>query len=282
LTDVLRYKFEPDDPAVRENALRARDRILAMPEPEPGYTEFGTRMVTDAYLVHALGEDDRRACLNKLLRVAEDPREAATNRQEALDAARNLVIGEEPSVKNMVFGRSQEFVSGHRDGSAHDDLTGPAHPLSAFRISIGTATLRGHGLRLAAAAADNDDERSWVRWQAVGLFQAAEPSLVQQAALVLSELPRASIEEIDANLLAAHDHFAVRQVGAILSMRQPARYRRTALRLAEDKDPRVRRTLAEAAARASATASDDVRDALTVLAADIRYSVRVAASLPVA
>jgi HEAT repeat protein len=69
----------------------------------------------------------------------------------------------------------------------------------------------------------------------------------------------------------------VRQLSAILSMQHPDRYRRTALRLAEDEDPRVRRTLAEAAARTRTTAPDDVKDVLTVLASDDRYSVRAAA-----
>jgi hypothetical protein len=277
MTDVLRYELDPGDPAVQENALRARDRILARPDPEPGHTEFGSGMVTDAYLVGVLGADDRRACLEKLLCVAEDSGEAATIRQDALAAARNLVIGEESFVKSTVFRRSQEFVNGQRDGSAHDDLAGPPHPLSALQISIGTATLRGHGLGLAAAAADSDAERGWVRGQAVGLLQADEPSLVHKAAVVLSQLPRASIDDIDADLLAAHDHFGVRQLSAILSMQHPDRYRRTALRLAEDEDPRVRRTLAEAAARTRTTAPDDVKDVLTVLASDDRYSVRAAA-----
>jgi hypothetical protein len=223
-------------------------------------------------------DDDRRECLDKLLCLAEDPREAAANRQDALKAARNLVVSQESSVKSMIFQASQRFVSGQLDGSAYDELTGPAHPLSAVQISIGTATLRGDGLRLAAAVAETDVERSWVREQALGLLQAQESSLVHNAAVALSELPRTSIDQIDANLLAAHDHFGVRQLAAVLSIRHPGRYRSTALRLAEDKDPRVRRTLAEAAARAGTAAVDDVRDVLAVLVRDNRYSVRLAAT----
>jgi Restriction endonuclease len=278
LTDLLRYDLAPGDPAVQENALRARDRILSRREPEPGHTDFGSTIVTDAYLVRALDEDDRLECLDKLLCLAEDPREAAPNRQDALKAARNLVVSEESSMKSMIFRRSQRFVSGLLDGSAYDELTGPAHPLSAVQISIGTATLRGDGLRLAAAVAETDVERNWVREQALGLLQAQESSLVHYAALALSELPRTSIDQMDANLLAAHDHFGVRQLGAILSMRHPGRYRSTALRLGEDMDRRVRRTLAEAASRAGTDAPDEVRDVLTVLAHDVRYSVRVAAT----
>jgi hypothetical protein len=278
LTDLLRYHLAPGDPTVQENAMRARDRIVTRPEPEPGDTDFGSTIVTDAYLIRALDDDDRRECLDKLLCLAEDPREAAANRQDALKAARNLVVSQESSVKSMIFQASQRFVNGQLDGSAYDELTGPAHPLSAVQISIGTATLRGGGLRLAAAAAETDVERSWVREQALGLLQAQESSLVHNAVVALSELPRTSIDQIDANLLAAHDHFGVRQLAAVLSIRHPGRYLSTALRLAEDKDPRVRRTLAEAAARAGTAAVDDVRDVLAVLVRDNRYSVRLAAT----
>ena len=41
-------------------------------------------MVPDSYLVTFLSREDQRACAEKMLTVAEDRREAAPNRQDAL------------------------------------------------------------------------------------------------------------------------------------------------------------------------------------------------------
>jgi hypothetical protein len=237
-------------------------------------------MVTDSCLAGLLDESDRTACVDKLLVVAEDAREAAVNRQDALMAAANLVMDAGPAVRASAFKRSVPFVYGDRDGSAHDEVAGPAHPLSFLRVSIGTATLRGHGLRLAVAAASNDADRRWVRDQAVDLLRSGEDALIQQASLALASLPIAVTTDLDADLLAAHPHVTVRQLSAHMCVRQPQRYRATTLRLAKDDDPRVRRVLAEAAARIYAENPENdapVADLLELLATDVRHSVRAAA-----
>lgn len=206
------------------------------------------------------------------------------NRQDALTAATNLGVRAEPAVRAGVFPRSVPFVTGDRDGSAYDDeVTGFAHPLSSFRISIGAATLRGHGMQLAVAAVRDDADRRWVRDQAVDLLRSGEDLLVQRAAQALASMPAAITTDLDADLLAAHPHINVRQVSAHICMRQPERYRATALRLAKDANPRVRRVLADAAARVHAEDSAAVADLIEVLATDARHSVRATAraSLPV-
>lgn len=72
VTHVLRHELAPHEPAAREAAREARDRILSRPEPTPGHVAFGSTMVTDAYLVSLLNGPDRMACIEKLLGVAED------------------------------------------------------------------------------------------------------------------------------------------------------------------------------------------------------------------
>ena len=277
VTQTLRHELAPDEPAARETACLAGDRILNRPEPTPEHTAFGSGIVTDAYLAGLLDEPTQDACLEKLLGIAEDAREAARNRQNALEAASNLALKARPEVRENIFERSRRFVTGEQDGSAYDDeVTGPAHPLSFLRISMGLATLRGHGLRLAGCAAGNDTDRRWVRDQAVELLGSDEDSLVQKAALVLAAMATVTIE-LDADLLATHRHQNVRQLSAHLCVRQPERYAATARRLAEDRSPRVRRVLAEAAARAHAENPKALTELLDVLASDIRYTVRAAA-----
>ncbi|MDP9817486.1 hypothetical protein [Spirilliplanes yamanashiensis] len=274
LSDVLRRELQPDHPAVKADAAAARDRILARQSPEPGHAEIGSRLVTDAYLTGVLGAGDRRSCLDRLLDIAEDTRETAANRQEALVAARNLVAAETPEDRAGVFARARAFVIGERDGSAFDgELTGPAHPLSFLRVEGGTASLRGDGLYLAVGCADTDVERQWVRDRAVELLRSPDPALVHAGAVALSELPAADTHDVDPALLAAHDSPGVREMSAILCVRRPVRYRDTAMALARDPEARVRRTLAEAAARADPVTTGEI---MSVLAADVRHSVRAA------
>ena len=99
---------------------------------------------------------------------------------------------------------------------------------------------------------------------------------MQKAALVLAAMATVTAE-LDADLLAAHRHVNVRQLSAHLCVRQPERYRETALGLAKDRSPRVRRVLAEAAARAYIENPMGLMELLDVLASDIRHSVRTAA-----
>ncbi|GAA0556410.1 hypothetical protein GCM10010172_44180 [Paractinoplanes ferrugineus] len=83
--------------------------------------------------------------------------------------------------------------------------------------------------------------------------------------------------ELDAHLLAAHRRPTVQQLSAHLCVRHPERFKSTALGPAKDTNPRVRRVLAEAAARAQSEHPKDVDELLNVLASDVRYSVRAAA-----
>src|ERR1022692_3370064 len=60
------------------------------------------------------------------------------------------------------FAGHPEYARGEHDGSAMDDLTGSAHPLSSMRISMGDATLAADGLCLASRASRADAERATV------------------------------------------------------------------------------------------------------------------------
>lgn len=154
LADVARALIDPDHVAVRERAEQARTRILQHPEPIPGVAELGTRLVSDSYLAGKLGEENRAECLDKLMSIANDVREVATTRKDALIGIRNLVADLPVDVQRQVFGTAKGFAVGDQDGSHLDDqLTGTPHPLSSFKISGGSASLRGEALLLAAASA---------------------------------------------------------------------------------------------------------------------------------
>ncbi|MGW7449591.1 hypothetical protein, partial [Kitasatospora sp. NPDC054795] len=92
LVPLIQDEFDPGSSEVYLRRQEARDRILNRPSPDPSRVEIGTTMVADSALVSGLGIEDRRRCLARLLAAAEDSREMASNRQEALIAARNLVL----------------------------------------------------------------------------------------------------------------------------------------------------------------------------------------------
>ena len=169
------------------------------------------------------------------------------------------------------------FVLGQKDGSHLDELTGTPHPLSWFKISMGTASLREPAFRLSVAAAVTDEQQEWARDQAVHMLGANDDSDVHDAAAALAKLPPEITQDVDVSLLAVHPYYGVRQAAAVLSVRQPARHNDTAKRLATDRDVRVRRVLAGEAARAAADSLSTLKTILETLAQDARHSVRMAA-----
>jgi hypothetical protein len=175
LADVALSALDPEHPLVRDRAHQARSRILERPDPDPTHIGFGTSLVRDAYLASILPSEQTQACLTKLMTVAADAREAASNRQDALTAARNFVLEQARPLKAETFTFAKAFVTGEHDGSHLDELTGKPHPLSAFKVSMGSASLRGHGLRLAHASATTADDLQWVRDQAVNLLRSSDP-----------------------------------------------------------------------------------------------------------
>ncbi|WP_051967378.1 hypothetical protein [Kitasatospora mediocidica] len=275
--DVARALFDPAHPKVLLRAEQARDRILQRPAPTPGVAQIGTALVPDSYQVsraRELNDDDRKACLDQLLAIAGDPREVATTRQQALTAARNLVMDRPEQDRRHVFQAITGLVLGDNSASYLGEvLTDSPHPLSAFRVNIGSASLRGPALALAAAAASSPDEHAWVRDHATELLRSRDEHDVHEAAAALCGLPEDTADSVHPGLLATRDHFGVRQASAVLCMRFPVRHHQTALSLTRDPDFRVRRTLAQAAANA-AVEGPEVDAIRHLLRGDPRHSVR--------
>ena len=276
LADIALEKVDPGNPTVMERAMLAKDRLLARPAPDPGRFEFGTSMVRDSYLASLLPPEDGSVCLDKLMAVASDRREAASNRQDALTGARNLVIGQDVTTRSAVFEQARPFVTGERDGSALDELTGEPHPLSAARISTGSPSLRGDGLKLAQAAADSMTEHEWVCEQALELLQRGDGRDVAVAAVVITRLPEDVARGVDVGALSSSERGVVRQAAAVLAGRDPQRHRSTVIRMCSDPEHRVRVLLAELIALAGKPTPEDLGEARDLLARDPRHSVRSA------
>lgn len=221
LADLIRVEFAPESHSAQILAERARDRILSRAAPNPRHNEFGTAMVTDSYLVATLGVNDQKKCLTKCLAVARDHLEVATTRQDALTAARNLSLDQDEQTKTATFEAAMQFSLGTEDGSQLDEFTGPAHPLSSFKVNLGSASLRGPGLLLAAACAITEEQQKLVRDCAAEMLHSDEVSDVQASSMALVRLPATAVVGMDIDLLAMHAGVNVRQLAAVLCMRNP-------------------------------------------------------------
>ncbi|WP_432570883.1 hypothetical protein [Kineococcus sp. SYSU DK005] len=272
--EVALAAIAPEHPLVHQQALAAHEAILSRPDPSPNSVGYGSRVVDQSYLVRLLPAPQALACLDKLLAVAGERREAAANRRDALIGCTNLVRPQPSQVRTRTFEAARPFALGERDGSAWDDTTGTPHPLSTFKISMGSASLRGAGLRLAHAAAEHPAQLTWVRERAVQMLHSQDPSEVAPAAGVLNTLPAHLTDVLDLEALATSTHPLVRQLAALLALRNPHRHANVLTRLVNDHDHRVRRALAE-----GTTDADDRTRALLsstreALARDLRHSVR--------
>ncbi|WP_204000412.1 hypothetical protein [Virgisporangium aurantiacum] len=282
------------DPAVTQRALAARKRLLSRPEPDGHGHAFGTAMVSDSYLVGFLAPDQQRACLDKVLAVASDRREAAVNRQDALTAAANLVRTQPDSVKADVHARSRPFVTGDQDGSALDDETTNPHPLSSFKINFGSPSLQAEGLRLALGSAVSAEEIAWVRETAMVLIGSGNQRLARESAQVLSRMGVDVVQDLDVTFLVGHPDRVVREFAAFVAATAPSRYAKILRVLAADADWTVRLQLAmrlnafvkssggiagdPEPARLDQSALTIAQDVLTALSRDVRHRIRRAAA----
>ncbi|MFI5541920.1 hypothetical protein ACIA5H_36700 [Nocardia sp. NPDC051900] len=277
---------EADD-SVTERATRARDRLLKRPEPEGYSIEHGTRLVSDSYLVSFLELADQQACLYKVMAIAEDRRASASNRQDALKAAANLVIDQDDRLKTEVHLRSRTYVTGEQDGSFLDAETSNPHPLSALRVDLGPTSLRADGMRLAFNSSTTDDHRDWLRHHAIDLLGSPDTGTVRRAAHVLSWLGATGVGDLDAAILAGHPLSTMRELAAVVAAAAPTRWASTLRALARDDASSVRLVLAQQLRNATDNAhpgSGADTDGRAVLAevldrlrADTRHSVRRAA-----
>lgn len=275
------------DDLVTQRATEARDRLLAWPEPDGHSASFGTTMVPDSYLVTFLRLEDRQNCATRLLTVAEDQRETASNRNDALTAVCNLVADDEDDAREAVHMRSRPFVTGERDGSWLDDQTTQPHPLSTMKIDFGSPSLRARGLRLAHFTAVTDEQKTWVRGHGVAMLRGPDGSEVRTAAVVLAGLAPDILGTVDPALLAGHPLTIVRQLAVIVATTDTTAYQTTLQTLAADPDHTVRLLLAQRLRNAQAgerngpgapTEQTTIDALLAILAADVRHSVRRASS----
>jgi hypothetical protein len=261
------------DDEQRQRGQQALDRWAAPRHRRPGTVTYGTGAIEDSLLVRALPATHRATFAMRMLELAFDPDEADWNRRELLAAATNMVRYLEQADRAAVFEQAMRIAQGEHAPSRSDEgIPDMSHPLNRFRITLGGAIdLRPLGLELAARAVTTPLEAEAVQRTALELLRQADDKTIHQVAFALSMLPVEHLT-LELNLLAAHPHTSLRMLAAIRWAQDPTCHPEMGLGLARDRDPRVRRMLAQAISDAPPQVHTE--PARAVLRQDPRYSVR--------
>ncbi len=249
------------------DAKDALARLIAPLEHTEGVFTVGNRAPQDAVLIRGLSLDDIKAALDALIEHGDDTHTGSTDRGDYLRAAAGLVdllpIEDRTAYFDTAFGLAQTPSS-----SDHDLMQDQfRHPFSAVRFA-GRSDSRPEALYLAATLATNPDQVQQVRDWALSLLGVSDSGdrwlVAGLQALGTTGNPA------DIAVLAAQRGWLARALAAD-QWAQTGEPAAVGKRLANDSDPRVRRSLAQALARHGASPSEEVR---AILATDARSSVR--------
>lgn len=268
---VLLAALDQDLPAVHEHEQQRLQRVVELPTGPR--SEF--KLLTDfaiAPVVLARTEPTlRQRYSDRLLDIARDDHDLATNRASALEAlaqaARSLPVEE----RQRYFPSVLELIGAVAISRLEQQQAAANHPLSRFRLHLGGPNeIRSAALECAVELATSTEEREEVAIAASELMRVAEIARGMTGALV--RLTRNGLH-LDADDLARSSEPALRAVAAVIWCDAPhnADFGR---RLAKDEAPFVRAQIAHGLSRISDSAPDLANELRTQLARDARASIR--------
>ncbi|MFD9562595.1 hypothetical protein [Streptomyces sp. NPDC059994] len=272
LADATSEGRPPSDERIGQ-ARQALARLTAPRAHTPGQIGFGIGEAVgrDAAQILVLPEPDRIKAIRALTDRGRG-HEVAFDRADCIDAAASIATTLTQGAASDDLCQTALEAADHDSGPNAADLAmgGMNHQLSAFRLNLASTDIRAHWLLLAAAVAHSTERAEQVRERILLALPAPADDGSYRLAQALQLLPREVVAP-HALLLAAHPHWAVRSLSAILWAGQAEAPVQLGSLLARDPDARVRRTLATEVARRT-----DLRDSTvaTLLAADPRHSVR--------
>ena len=195
--------------------------------------------------------------VDKLVAIGCDVGEFVLNRAAALAAAVNAIDTLSVSDKGHLFERVRTLVVQPIQISEADRFhVSTQHPLSRFRISLGSATnvLTSAG-RLLAVAATRPDECSAVVEFALDWVRSDEPALQGAGAAILT-LPNLSSGATRRSELARHINPSVRKAAVWMPGMQGFPDEMIFEELADDPDRSVRIAIAQALPRVASMGAD--------------------------
>ena len=217
--------------------------------------------------------------VDKLVAIGCDVGEFILNRGAALAAATNVIDTLSVSDKRHLFERARPLVEQSIQISEADQFhVSTQHPLSRFRISLGSATnVQTSAGRLLAGAATSPDECSVVVEFALDWVRSEEPTLQGAGAAILT-LPNLSSGTARSSELAKHNNPRVRKAAVWIPGMQESPDTVTFEQLADDPDQSVRIAVAQALPHVASMATHSYERIRVRLNSDRSAIVRACAS----
>ncbi|TDL04463.1 hypothetical protein EUA04_22045 [Mycolicibacterium obuense] len=256
------------DPAdtTTDAAQAAAQRLCQPAKSGPNGFGVGTGAVNDSLLAASLSEPERISCIEMLFKKAESSWEPATNRDDYLRAASNLVNGIPGDTRRTYFTKALSFASDMPHSKADAFQASMSSPLSAMRVNDGS-DCRPAAVYLAGRLADTVEEKQRVRDAAlrlVGVGTDEDYRVTKTLQLVQSQL--------DGSVgLLAQGSWTLKSLAAMLWVESTTLPDEVGIALSRDPDVRVRKALARALS-SSPNRADSI--ARITLAQDPRWSVR--------
>ncbi|MFK0113613.1 hypothetical protein [Streptomyces sp. NPDC091217] len=272
LADTTPGGHPPSDQRIAQ-ARQALARLTTPPPHAPGRIDLGIgeAVSRDAEQIRVLPEPDRITAIHALIDRGRGP-EAAFDRADCIGAAASIAISLTQDAASDGLCETALAAADHDSGPNAADLAmgGMNHQLSGFRFNLASTDIRAYWLLLAAVAARSTEHAEQVRERILLALPALADDGGFRLAQALQFLPREVVAPY-ALLLAAHPHWAVRSLSAILWAGHAEAPVELGSLLARDPDARVRRALATEVAKRTDLRSSAVS---TLLSADPRHSVR--------
>jgi hypothetical protein len=258
--------YSDPDQIAPELAQAAAKRLCEPSKNGPNAFGTGVGAVNDSLLAATLTADERVACLDMLVSNAGLPWEPASNRDSYLIAASNLVDGLSEEHRRKFFVAAIDFAANPPPSHADAFNASMSNPLGGMRIND-RSDCRPAATFLAARLASTPEEKQLVRDTAlrlIGIGTDDDYRVTTTLQVIRSELG-SSIGVL------AQGSWTLRSLAAILWAESSEMSDELGIVFSQDRNARVRRTLATALAGNKGARSLIVRDALRV---DPRWSVR--------
>ncbi len=259
-----------DTEPTAEDDARAQNAQAALMAPltsTANQQSIGTGAINQSILARRLGPEERAKLVAEQLERVRSPYENACNKTDYLHAAANLAH-DLPEADTTVLLPLALAEAARSAATQPDAMEGMSHPLGMMHLNFGKHDNRPAAALLAAKLARTLEQREQARNAALALIGAdgdADRDITSALQVLQADLER------EVPYLAGLG-WALRSLAAISWAASESLDSALGAVLAEDPDPRVRRTLATALAKRSA----DTRTATTRerLQHDPRHSVR--------
>ena len=218
--------------------------------------------------------------MDKLVAIGCDVGEFVLNRAAAFASAVNVIDTLSAGDKGRLFERVRPLVDQSVELSDADRFhASTQHPLSRFRISLGSPTnVRTSAGRFLAGAGTSSDEISVVVETALDWVRSDEPMLQGTGAAILA-LPNLSSSTARNSELARHSNPSVRKAAVWMSSMHECPEATIFEQLADDPDRGVRIAVAQALPRAASLGADSYERIRARLKDDESALVRACASV---